>query len=657
MKHTIGLIAPQEPETLALLTQQQITWQQARRQAIRLLLSSQPALNVVAGITIRYGIWPSLAIRFVRQAQRILHPQTTARQDYLEYLSDCGDAAGTPDEIAFYGALPGPGDDALIGVDFRPPASASHSVDGMQLFFLPQAETFYLSVPIANPGGTPGHISGVPVLFADAEAAELRRLTTGAGDLRVIDLPNQELIWWQGTPHLVVGFDPDDCVAAFTALRKPSRAGKVTAAVVATLALQSSLPVIGMAMAASPAQTFQIAAAQTPTVKVLDSATGRQLGGVKLVAEDGKVLARSDDSGTMVLPNNYSHYSLFNLVKEGYQFMLLESAQLTPHNLLRVELSPVTAKGAASARTTAVAPPKVPTKPKTLTAAVQTATPKPVSPQASKPVAKPQVSTTVKPTASVAANPPAKIAAKPPVIIAAKPSVKPPVLVAAKPQVVVPAKPSAKPVMMAAKPSAKPLAMTVAIKPPTTVVAKAVMPVTKPIAPPPIQHQTVKAVTTPIKAPATTQQQAPVKALPTTNKPTKLAAPMAQAAQTPRTADSARTYRVRKGDTLWDIAEAQMGSGHRWLSIYQLNKGTLSSPQQISPGQTLQIPARTTVVTAAAAAKKFKITVRPGDTLSLIAKKRLGRLDRWREIYDLNRSVLRNPRLIFPGQQLWIPGT
>jgi len=63
---------------------------------------------------------------------------------------------------------------------------------------------------------------------------------------------------------------------------------------------------------------YQVAIAQTPVVKVLDSATGRQLTGVRLVAEDGKVLARSDDSGTLVLPTNYSRYNLFNLVKEGY---------------------------------------------------------------------------------------------------------------------------------------------------------------------------------------------------------------------------------------------------------------------------------------------------------------------------------------------------
>lgn len=48
-------------------------------------------------------------------------------------------------------------------------------------------------------------------------------------------------------------------------------------------------------------------------------------------------------------------------------------------------------------------------------------------------------------------------------------------------------------------------------------------------------------------------------------------------------------------------------------------------------------------------------TVRRGDSLSKIARKQLGDANRWPEIFDLNRSVINNPNVIFPGQVLLLP--
>ncbi|MGD0442255.1 MAG: LysM domain-containing protein, partial [Acidimicrobiales bacterium] len=58
-----------------------------------------------------------------------------------------------------------------------------------------------------------------------------------------------------------------------------------------------------------------------------------------------------------------------------------------------------------------------------------------------------------------------------------------------------------------------------------------------------------------------------------------------------------RTYVVRRGDTLWGIAERQLGDPLGWSEIYQLNEGrpqpdgrALTDPHWIYPGWTLVLP-------------------------------------------------------------------
>ncbi len=48
-------------------------------------------------------------------------------------------------------------------------------------------------------------------------------------------------------------------------------------------------------------------------------------------------------------------------------------------------------------------------------------------------------------------------------------------------------------------------------------------------------------------------------------------------------------------------------------------------------------------------------TVRPGETLSTIARDRLGSSDRWEEIWQINRERIANPHLIYPDYVLLMP--
>lgn len=55
------------------------------------------------------------------------------------------------------------------------------------------------------------------------------------------------------------------------------------------------------------------------------------------------------------------------------------------------------------------------------------------------------------------------------------------------------------------------------------------------------------------------------------------------------------------------------------------------------------------------APKTSTYTVKKGDCLWNIAKKYLGNGARYSEIYDLNKSKIQNPNLIYPGQVLTLP--
>lgn len=54
---------------------------------------------------------------------------------------------------------------------------------------------------------------------------------------------------------------------------------------------------------------------------------------------------------------------------------------------------------------------------------------------------------------------------------------------------------------------------------------------------------------------------------------------------------AAKTYTVKRGDCLWNIAKAQLGSGSRYTEIYNLNKSVIGrNPNLIYAGQVLTLP-------------------------------------------------------------------
>ena len=62
-----------------------------------------------------------------------------------------------------------------------------------------------------------------------------------------------------------------------------------------------------------------------------------------------------------------------------------------------------------------------------------------------------------------------------------------------------------------------------------------------------------------------------------------------------------------------------------------------------------------TAPSPAAPAKEETYVVVAGDSLSKIAKRLYGDANKWRQIHEANKDLIKNPDLIHPGQKLKIP--
>jgi nucleoid-associated protein YgaU len=52
-----------------------------------------------------------------------------------------------------------------------------------------------------------------------------------------------------------------------------------------------------------------------------------------------------------------------------------------------------------------------------------------------------------------------------------------------------------------------------------------------------------------------------------------------------------KRYRVRTGDTLWNIAKQSLGSGERWTEIMRMNRDVLPDINRLQDGLILRLPA------------------------------------------------------------------
>jgi LysM repeat protein len=139
------------------------------------------------------------------------------------------------------------------------------------------------------------------------------------------------------------------------------------------------------------------------------------------------------------------------------------------------------------------------------------------------------------------------------------------------------------------------------------------------------------------------------------------------------TAPTLPRYTVVPGDSLWRIAQEQLGDGNRYHEIANLNYGdvqadgrTLTRDHWIRPGWILTLPddaarARVPGSSPARGTEVRTVVVQKGDTLSQIAQDTLGDGSRYTEIADASTGVqpdglhLTDANLIKPGWKLTIP--
>jgi nucleoid-associated protein YgaU len=115
-----------------------------------------------------------------------------------------------------------------------------------------------------------------------------------------------------------------------------------------------------------------------------------------------------------------------------------------------------------------------------------------------------------------------------------------------------------------------------------------------------------------------------------------------------KTSSPLHTVIIQPGDSLWKLAQQNLGRGSRWQELLAANPGIVD-PTQIAAGTEIVMPAKVTGLKS-----DLKVIVKQGDTLSSIARVTYGRAAAWRCIAQANPDIADANR-IYEGQQLLLP--
>lgn len=135
-----------------------------------------------------------------------------------------------------------------------------------------------------------------------------------------------------------------------------------------------------------------------------------------------------------------------------------------------------------------------------------------------------------------------------------------------------------------------------------------------------------------------------------------------------------RKYQLQDGDTLSQLADRFLGSGKRFMEIYEVNRTVLTSPDLLPIGATIRIPweerserrdepnandlapvIRSAGKRPASSTGPRTYRVREGDTLAQIAQQFYGDERRWPELVEANSDQLGDEKPLREDMTLIVP--
>ncbi len=119
----------------------------------------------------------------------------------------------------------------------------------------------------------------------------------------------------------------------------------------------------------------------------------------------------------------------------------------------------------------------------------------------------------------------------------------------------------------------------------------------------------------------------------------------------PAASGGSATYGVQKGDTLMKIAFNLFGDISQWRTLYETNKDVLANANRLKVGTTLRYekPASDPRIDR----NGDPYLIKNGDTLGSIATDIYGKKEKWRKIYENNRTLIKDPNRIYAGFYLY----
>ena len=122
--------------------------------------------------------------------------------------------------------------------------------------------------------------------------------------------------------------------------------------------------------------------------------------------------------------------------------------------------------------------------------------------------------------------------------------------------------------------------------------------------------------------------------------------------------DAMEAYRQKLAEMKQEQESAKQNAEDAADDIVEsLDKPEASTPT-VEPSTPTTAPSATTPSTKPSentTPSYREYTIKKNDTLSGIAKSELGKASRWQEIYNLNKDIIKNPNLIYPGQKIKLP--